>query len=73
MTTPLLEKAFAEVQKLPEDDQNWLASWLLELLEDEAQWDEQFARSQTVLEQLAKEALEDLRAGRTELLDPDTL
>lgn len=68
MTTPLLEKAFAEMQKLPESEQNRLASWLLELLEDDAEWDRQFVRSQTLLEQLAKEALEDLHAGRTECL-----
>ncbi len=40
---------------------------------DEALWNEQFARSQDVLERLADEALKDQDEGRTDELDPDTL
>ena len=36
-------------------------------------WEVAFARSQDALERLADEALEDLRARRTEPLDPDAL
>ena len=36
---------------------------------DEAHWDEQFAKSQDVLERLAHEAHEDYLAGRTEDCD----
>ncbi len=39
----------------------------------DATWDALFARSQHVLEAMAEEALQDLRAGRTEPLDLDTL
>jgi hypothetical protein len=38
---------------------------------DEALWEEQFARSQDKLEQLAQEAHEDYLAGLTEDFDPD--
>ncbi len=38
---------------------------------DEALWDEQFARSQDVLEQMAKEAHDEYLAGLTEDFDPD--
>lgn len=40
---------------------------------DEAQWDKQFAGSLDVLQQLADKALADHRAGKTFILDPDTL
>ena len=36
---------------------------------DEARWDEQFAKSQDLLEQLSQEAHEDYLAGRTEDCD----
>lgn len=42
-----------------------------EIEEDEREWDDQFAKSQDVLEMLADEALANLAAGRTEPLDPD--
>ncbi len=38
---------------------------------DEALWDEQFAKSQDLLTQLADEALADYKAGLTEDFDPD--
>jgi hypothetical protein len=61
--TELLEKAIAEVTKLPEAEQNALAQWILDELQSEHRWDEQFRRSQSILEQLAAEALADFRAG----------
>ena len=36
-------------------------------------WEAAFAQSQHTLERLAKEALEEHRAGRTKALDPDAL
>jgi hypothetical protein len=71
--TPSLEKAIALARELPEADQNLIAQMVLDMLEDEAYWDEQFASSQAALEQLADEALADLRAGRIEPLDLDRL
>jgi hypothetical protein len=71
--TELLEKAFAEVSKLPETEQNSFARWLLEELESEKKWDEMFSSSQDLLSVLAEEALAEHRKGKTKLLDVDAL
>lgn len=71
--TQALERAFAEAAKLPDTEQDAIAAWLMEELESERRWTESFERSADLLSQLADEALEDLRQGRTELLDPDRL
>ena len=42
-----------------------------EIAADEALWDEQFAKSQDVLERMAQEALEEHEAGLTDEFDPD--
>jgi hypothetical protein len=68
-----LEKAFAEAAKLPPDEQERFARFILAELASERRWDEAFARSGDVLERLADEALEDYRRGDTEPLDPDNL
>lgn len=71
--TTLLEKAIAELSRLPEDRQDSMAQWILDELEDELRWDRAFAASLPQLEQLDKRALEDYRAGRTQELNPDEL
>lgn len=71
--TQLLEKAFNEAAKLPDTEQDTFAASFLSEMESEARWDELFADSQDILERLADEALEDLKAGRTLLLNPDEL
>ena len=71
--TILLEKAFAEVTKLSEPEQDELAGWILEELASERRWSKAFANSRDVLQQLASEALAEHRAGKTEVLDPETL
>ena len=71
--TQLLEHAFNEVSKLSELEQNVLAKWLLEELASERRWEKAFAESEDVLSQLADEALEEHRQGKTRLLDPDRL
>lgn len=71
--TSLLEKAVSKAAALPEDQQNALASILLDEIEDEARWDASFARSKDTLAVLAQEAMEEHRAGKTQDLDPDTL
>jgi len=57
MTTKLLEKAFAEISKLPAQEQDRLAAWILKDLASEQRWDELFVSSEDVLAQLADEAL----------------
>jgi hypothetical protein len=71
--TQALEKAFAELTKLPENEQDAIAAWLMEELGSEKRWNDTFEQSADLLSQLADEALADLHEGRTEPLDPDRL
>ena len=71
--TELVEKAFNALAKLPEDQQEAFAEWILAELEDEAHWDHKFAASLDQLEQLGEQALAQYRAGLAEELDPDKL
>jgi len=73
MMTRLLEKAFAEASKLPEQEQYALATMILEELAFEQHWGKAFAASEDVLAQLADEALAAHREGRTQVLTPDRL
>ena len=71
--TRLLEKAFKDASRLPDIEQNVLAKWLLEELEAERKWDRAFAGSEDILGQLADEAIEAHRQGKTTPLDIDKL
>ena len=71
--TELLEQAIAQLKTLPADEQNAIATIILEELADETQWDESFAKSQDGLATLATEATAEYRAGKTQALDPETL
>ncbi|HZP01546.1 MAG TPA: hypothetical protein VFD30_14750 [Terriglobia bacterium] len=67
--TKLLEKAFTEASKLPQEEQDSLARLLLADLASERRWNEAFAKSQDELAALADEALAEFEAGRTEPLN----
>jgi hypothetical protein len=67
--TQLLERAFTEAAKLPEPEQDAMASLLLAELESEQRWSRSFASSQNGLAQLADEALRELAAGETLPMD----
>ena len=69
--TDLLEQAFAQASKLPAQEQDAIADWLLKELESENQWDRSFAESQDVLSKFGAEALAEHRQGNTQALDPD--
>ena len=69
----LLQLAFEKVSQLPSDQQEFYAQLLLDELESESRWEERFEQSQDALEQLAKEALDDFKAGRTVELTEDNL
>jgi hypothetical protein len=71
--TKLLEKAMEEASKLPDEEQEAFAAWILAELESERRWDDLFARSQDLLAKMAEEARRENHAGLTEPLDPDTL
>jgi len=62
--TRLLQKAIAQMEKLPETEQDAIASLVLEELADEARWQEAFARSQDQLAALATKVRDDIREGR---------
>jgi hypothetical protein len=71
--TTLLAKAFDEATRLPDIEQNTLAKWLLDELEDERKWSKVFAESEDVLDTLADEAIQAKRQGKTTPLDLDRL
>ena len=71
--TKLLEEAFAEASKLPEQEQDALAAVIFEELASERRWDQAFADSADLLAQLADQALAEHRAGKTHVLDPERL
>ena len=66
--TELLEEAFVKAARLPDHEQDAFARWLMGELESERRWSGAFETSQGQLAELAREALEDDRAGRTEPL-----
>ena len=71
--TELLKKAFEAVSRLPEDEQDAVAEWLLAELSSEEGWRERFAETQDALSVLAREALDEHERGETEDLDPGSL
>jgi hypothetical protein len=71
--SPLFGELLLRAKMLPEADQRALAEWLTAEISDEHKWQHSFATSQDRLHELADEALEEYRAGRTQVLDPDKL
>ena len=66
--TKMLEKAFKEASRLSEIEQNALAKWLLEELEEDKKWDKVLAESESTLDKLADEALDMHKQGKTKPL-----
>ena len=71
--TKLLAETLAKVARLPDDEQDAFARWLIDELESEQRWSRAFETSRGQLAELAREALEDDGAGGIEPLDPDRL
>ena len=71
--TKLLEKVIAEISRLPEPEQEAIATWILEELASERRWDKAFVNSGDLLARLADEALAEHRENRTKFLDPDEM
>jgi hypothetical protein len=67
--TKLLEEAIEAVRKLPPERQDTIGAIILEELLDEERWAHQFAQTPELLEKLALEAREDVRAGRATPLE----
>ena len=71
--TTLLEEVFARVARLPQEEQDAIARWLMEELASEHKWESLLAESQEELTSLANQALSDYRQGRTSQLDSNAL
>jgi hypothetical protein len=67
--TELLENALRKIASLPRDEQDAIASQILETLEDENIWKEKLGRSQKRLQGLAQEARREYEDGKTHPLD----
>jgi hypothetical protein len=61
----LMDQVIQKVKEIPEQDQDFIASIILQEIESEHQWDELFARPESadLLSRMADEALADARAG----------
>jgi hypothetical protein len=59
----LLEKAFAEIARLPEPAQETIASLILDEIEAERKWDGRFAKSQDQLGELVRRARSEAAQG----------
>lgn len=70
--TKLLQKAFAEASKLPEDQQEAIAAIVLDELSSERRWSEAFAKSQDQLASLGNEALAEFKEGKTRPFEKDS-
>ena len=71
--THLLQHAIAELQKLPDSEQDAMAAVILEEIADEEQWQSAFANSQDELSRVAEKVREDIRQGRVLDLGIDEL
>ncbi len=61
--TDLLRKAFDAASRLPNDEQDAVAEWLLAELAAEQEWEERFAGTQDTLSVLAQEAIRERGSG----------
>ena len=68
--TQLLEQALADLRKLPDPEQDAIASLILEQIADDDAWNRSFAHSQDPLARLAAEARSHIAAGRVRKLNP---
>ncbi|QDS86613.1 hypothetical protein EC9_07860 [Rosistilla ulvae] len=71
--TDLLEKAFEHASKLPPQQQDALAKWLLGEIAADNAWDATFAKSPALLASLASETLQEKDGGDAQPLVPDEL
>ncbi len=67
--TALLEKALDQVSALSPEEQDALASLIIEEIKSEKRWDELFAGSQEGLARLAEQAIAEYKVGKTTPLD----
>jgi len=68
-----MKKAFHEASRLPKEEQDLFAKWMLAELASEKRWEHAFERTGDSLAKLAHKALAEHRKGRTKALDPEAL
>jgi len=66
----LLEKAIAELARLPESDQEAIASLILGEINSEREWDERLAATQDQLGELVRLARAEVARGDVSPCDP---
>jgi hypothetical protein len=71
--TQLLQQAIDAVQRLGAEEQNAIASLILDEIEDDRRWAESYARSQEKLAALAGKVRTDIAAGRVQSKGIDEL
>ena len=67
--TELLEEVLRKVATLPREEQDAIASQIVETLQDEAAWKEKLARAPEKLRRLAEDAQREQERGETLPLD----
>jgi hypothetical protein len=68
--TTLLQRAVAEAEKLPAEDQDAIAARLLAEIEDERKWSAHFeATTEDQWDRMAAEVRREIAAGQTQPLD----
>jgi hypothetical protein len=67
--TGLLEQALRRIEALSQEEQDAVASQILETLDDDEAWARSFRDSPEKLRVLAQEALEEHRRGETRPID----
>jgi hypothetical protein len=67
--TGLLQKALLRIEVLSEEEQNAIATQILESLDDEETWTRKLHERPELLGSLAREAIEEHRRGDTRPLD----
>lgn len=67
--TGLLEQALRRLETLSADEQDAIASQILETLDDEKAWSDRLGAVPTSLRDMAREALEEHRRGETRPLN----
>ncbi|MBN2282153.1 MAG: hypothetical protein JXQ65_16345 [Candidatus Marinimicrobia bacterium] len=73
MSTVLLDQAFTKAAKLPDEEQDSLAKWILAELASDQKWHYLLNQSEDELAEMAKEALEEYKKGKTSDLDLNQL
>jgi hypothetical protein len=67
--SPLLDKALEKVVALPPDEQDAIASQILESLADEDAWKKCFSEKRHIIRRMAREAIEEDEKGETRPLE----